>query len=51
MRRHVKKHAIDSNVAATEEMLSWVRSVRVDKRRAQKSEHANIRNVRNVFVN
>ena len=51
LRRFVKTNKINLNVATAEEMLSWLRSVRVFKRRSQKSEHADIRNILNVFVN
>ena len=51
LRRYVQTNAINSNLATAEEIFSWVRSIRVFKRRAQKSEHADIRYMLNVFVN
>ena len=45
------KNEINSNVATTEEMLPWARSIPVFKRRAQKSGDADIRNMLNVFMN
>ena len=48
----MQTHAINSNeanAATAEETLSWVRSLRVFKRSAQKRENADIMNMLNVF--
>ena len=49
--RHMQIHKINSNEASAEELLSWVRSVRVFKKRARKNEYQDIRNMMNVIVN
>ena len=49
--RHVQTHKINSNEAISEEIFSWVRSVRVFKSRARKSEYPYMRNLRNVIMN
>ena len=51
LRRHVEFHKMDVNDAIVEEILSWVRSIRVFKRRATKSVNRYIRNMMNVRVN
>ena len=45
------RNKINSNEASAEEILSWVRSVRVFKSRARKSECHDVRNMLNVIVN
>ena len=45
------RNKINSNEASAEEILSWVRSVRVFKSRARKSECQDIRNMMNVIMN
>ena len=49
--RHLQIYKINSNEASTEEFLSWVRSVRVFKKRSRKSEYQDMRNMLNVIVN
>ena len=49
--RHAQIHKLNLNEASTEELLSWVWSVRVFKKRAGKNKSQNIRNMLNVTVN
>ena len=45
---HIEVHKMDLNATSVKEMLSWVRSVRVLKKRACKSEHKDMRNMLNA---
>ena len=49
--RHVQTYRINLNETSAEEMMSWVRSVRVFKSRARNSEYQDTRNMLNVIVN
>ena len=51
MRRYFEFHKMNENNGTIEEMVSWVRSERVCKRRATKSVNQNIRNMMNTRVN
>ena len=51
LRRYVAVHKINLNAASVDEILSWVRSVRVFKKRACKSEHQDIRKMLNARAN
>ena len=51
LRRHVEVHKMNVNDATIEEIVSWVRSVRVFKRRATKNVNQDIRHVMNARVN
>ena len=45
LRRHVEVHSMNENVATQEEILSWVRIVRIFKKRSKKSKNLDIRNM------
>ena len=47
---YVEVHTINVNNASVDEILLWVRSVRVFKRRSRKSACQDIRNILNVRV-
>ena len=49
--RLMQIHKINSNEGSTEEIFPWVRSIRVFKSRARKSECHDVRNMLNVIVN
>ena len=51
LRRHVEAHKMNLNDASEEETLSWMRSVRVFKKRPCKSEHQDMRNMLNSRAN
>ena len=51
LRRHAEVHKTNENNATIEEMTSWVRSVRMFKRRATKRVNQDVRNMINVRVN
>ena len=49
--RCVQIHKLKVNEVSTEELLSWVRSARVFKKRAGKNKSQDIRNMLNATVN
>ena len=51
LRRHVEVHKMNVNNATIEEILSWIRSARVFKKRATKNVNQDIRNMMNARVN
>ena len=51
LRRHAEVHNMNENNGTIVEMMSWVRSARVFKRRTIKSVNQDIRNFTNARVN
>ena len=49
--RQVQIHKLNLNEALTEDLLSWVRSTRVFKKRAGQNKSQDIRNMFNVTLN
>ena len=49
--RHVQMHELKVNAVSTDELLSWVRSARVFKKRVGKNKSQYIRNILNATVN
>ena len=48
---HVQVHNLSANEVSIEELLSWVRSARVFKKKAGKNKSQDIRNIINQKVN
>ena len=51
LRKHVEVHKMNGNDGTIKEMVSWVRSVRVIKRRVTKSGNQDIRYMMSTRVN
>ena len=45
LRRHAEAHSFNENEASEEVMLSWVRSIRMFKKRAKKSKNTDMKNM------
>ena len=48
LKRHVEVNRIDVNEATNDQLVSWIKSVRIFKKRAKKNVHQDIRNMMNM---
>ena len=48
LKRYVEVHRIEVNEATNDELLSWITSVRIFKKRAKKNVNQDIRNMMNM---
>ena len=48
LKRNVEVYRIDVNEATNDQLLSWIKSVRIFKKRAKKNVHEDIRNMMNM---
>ena len=48
LKRYVEVHSIDVNKATNDQLVSWIKSVKIFKKRAKKSVHQDIRNMKNM---
>ena len=51
LRRYVDVHIMNTNEVSVEEMISWIRSIRVFKKRDSKGKNQDIRNMLIARVN
>ena len=48
LKRHVEVNSMDVNEATNDQLVSWIKSVRIFKKRAKKNVHQDIRSVMNM---